>query len=87
MLRTYVDLHLGGATPASRDEALELREVELREDHGVWAAGTCGVIVDAFKSDATVEIMDEDGRTLALLTVDYEALSLLGEAEQEHLAF
>jgi hypothetical protein len=82
-----VDLHLHGRPPVQPDDGLELREVELRENRGVWTAGTRGVIVDAFESDATVEIMDEDGRTLDLITVEYEALSLLDQAEQEHLAF
>jgi hypothetical protein len=64
---------------------MELRSVELRECVGGWAAGTRGVIVDAFVDDATVEIADEDGRTLDLLTLPYDALRMLDAAHQGQL--
>ena len=42
--------------------------------------------MDAFRTDAIVEIVDDDGQTLDLLTVGYEAFTVLETAQQEHLA-
>ena len=84
-LRTLTDLHLH-EPPLDRFEHLELREVELREPCGPWPTGTRGVIVDAFRTDAIVEITDDHGQTLDLLTLGYEAFALLEPAQQEHLA-
>lgn len=48
--------------------------VELREPRGQWPAGTVGAVVELFPAEALVEIADEDGKTLELLSVPYEAL-------------
>jgi len=85
-LRLYTRLHLEGQRPLDHVGDLSLREVELRVAHGKWAAGTMGTIVDAFGEDATVEIMDDEGRTLDLLTLRYEDFKILDRLEQEHLA-
>lgn len=78
-------LAVHGRDSGPRRSDLELREVELREATGRWPAGTRGVIVDAFETRATVEIMDEDGRTLELLSMPYTQVALLESPEQEHL--
>lgn len=50
--------------------------VELREPRGGWPAGTVGAVVELFPTEALVEIADEHGRTVELLTVPYEALRI-----------
>ena len=54
-----------------------LEVVELREARGEWPAGTVGTVVEASDEGALVEIADEEGRTLELLTVPYESLRRL----------
>jgi hypothetical protein len=68
--------HLLGHEPLVRRKDMELRNVKLRYPCDRWPAGTPGVIVDAFRDDATIEISDEEGRTLDLLTLPYETLEL-----------
>jgi Domain of unknown function (DUF4926) len=51
-----------------------LKIAELREEHDGWSAGTTGTIVEAFEDGALFEIADEDGCTLAMLPVPYDAL-------------
>ncbi len=48
--------------------------VELREARGDWPVGTVGTVVEASDDEALVEIVDDDGRTLELLTVPYDSL-------------
>lgn len=48
--------------------------VELREPRGGQAAGAVGAVVELFPTEALVEIVDADGKTLELLNVPYEAL-------------
>ena len=50
--------------------------VELREPRGGQPAGAVGSVVELFATEALVEITDEDGKTLELLTVPYEALRM-----------
>ena len=50
--------------------------VELREARGDWPVGTVGTVVEAADDEALVEIVDDDGRTLELLTVPFEALQV-----------
>jgi hypothetical protein len=85
-LRRLADAHVAGRAPLVRVEEMDLRNVELREAVGSWAAGTRGVIVDAFENDATVEIADENGRTLDLLTLPYAAFRVLDLPQQERIA-
>jgi hypothetical protein len=85
-LRVLADTHLEGASPPARSPERELSQVELRCASGPWGVGTQGVIVDAFESNATIEIADEDGRTLDLLTLPYHAFTVLDSGHQERLA-
>ncbi len=80
------DAHLDGASPLARSPERELSQVELRCASGPWGVGTHGVIVDAFESDAIIEIADEDGRTLDLLTLPYHAFTVLDSGHQEQMA-
>lgn len=48
--------------------------VELREPRGGQPAGAVGSVVELFPTEALVEIADEHGKTVELLTVPYEAL-------------
>ncbi len=50
--------------------------VELRQPRGGQPAGAIGAVVELFPGEALVEIADERGETLELLTVPYEALRL-----------
>jgi hypothetical protein len=75
-LQAQTEIELVGTVGEPRRPEIELRDVRLRREWDSWPAGTRGVIVDAFSHDATVEIADRDGRTLALLTLPYEALDL-----------
>lgn len=75
-LRAQTEVELCGTAAEPRRTEMELRDVRLRREWESWPAGTKAVIVDAFSHDATVEIADREGRTLALLTLPYEALDL-----------
>jgi len=59
--------------------------MSLREPCGRWAVGTLGVIVDAFEDEATVEILDPEGRTLDLLSLGYDRFVVLDSTPQESL--
>jgi Domain of unknown function (DUF4926) len=48
--------------------------VELREARGDHPAGTVGAVVELFATEALVEIVDESGATIELLTVPLGAL-------------
>jgi hypothetical protein len=50
--------------------------VELREPRGGQPAGATAAVVELFPTEALVEITDEHGRTVELLTVPYEALRM-----------
>jgi Domain of unknown function (DUF4926) len=50
--------------------------VELREPRGGQPAGAIGAVVELFATEALVEIADEHGKTLELLSVPYEALRI-----------
>jgi hypothetical protein len=51
-----------------------LKTAELRVAHEGWPAGTKGAIVEAFEDGVMFEIVDEDGETLAMLPLRYDAL-------------
>lgn len=57
--------------------------VELPEPRGGQPAGATGTVVELFPTSALVEIADEHGTTLELLTVPYEALRIR-ESEPAH---
>jgi Domain of unknown function (DUF4926) len=48
--------------------------VELREPRGSQPVGAVGAVLELFPTEALVEITDEAGRTVELLTVPFEAL-------------
>lgn len=53
-----------------------LRTAELRTAQDGLPAGTKGAIVEAFEDGVIFEVVAEDGETLALLSLRYEALTL-----------
>jgi hypothetical protein len=53
-----------------------LSVVELAEEVGGWPAGTAGTLVEAFKDAGLVEIVDDQGRTRAIITAPYASLRL-----------
>jgi len=60
-------------TPSERPDLL-LKGAVLRRPSGRWPSGTEGTIVEAFEDGAIVEIADDDGCTLAMLPLPYDAL-------------
>lgn len=54
-----------------------LARVELAADIGRWPAGTSGTLVETFPREGFVEIVDEGGRTLNIVTAPYAELHLL----------
>lgn len=62
---------MGGAMKAKPDL---LDVVELREPRGGQPAGAVGAVIELFPTEALVEIADEHGQTVELLTVPYAAL-------------
>lgn len=63
-----------GAAMKAKPDLLDV--VELREPRGGQPAGAIGAVVELFPTEALVEIADEHGRTVKLLTVPYEALRI-----------
>jgi hypothetical protein len=61
-----------------RQRIRENDPVALREQIGKWPAGTLGAAVDIYDGAALVEIVDDNGRTLDLLTVPNELLEVQG---------
>jgi hypothetical protein len=55
-----------------------LKTAELRSVQDEWPAGTTGAIVEAFTDGVLFEIVAEDGETLALLPLHYDALLIDG---------
>jgi hypothetical protein len=53
-----------------------LRTGELRTAQEGLPAGTKGAIVEAFEDGVIFEVVNEDGDTLAMLPLRYEALTL-----------
>jgi hypothetical protein len=55
--------------------------VELRKARGSQPAGTAGAVVELLENEALIEIADENGTTVELLTVPYEELRVRPSAE------
>jgi hypothetical protein len=53
-----------------------LSVVELAEEVEGWPAGTAGTLVEALKDAGLVEIVDDRGRTCAIITAPYASLRL-----------
>jgi hypothetical protein len=53
-----------------------LARVELAADIGRWPAGTSGTLVETFPREGFVEIVDETGTTLDIVTALYAELLL-----------
>ena len=60
--------------------------VELREARGDHSAGTVGAVVELFATEALVEIVDESGATIELLTVPLEALRVQSSDREKRRA-
>jgi hypothetical protein len=43
-----------------------------------WPAGTVGTLVETFPHEGFVEIVDDEGRTRAIVTAPYSSLRLSG---------
>ncbi|MGZ4170853.1 MAG: DUF4926 domain-containing protein [Solirubrobacteraceae bacterium] len=50
-----------------------------------WAAGTVGTVVEALDKGAVVEIADEHGHTLDMLSLPYAALEPRPPTDQQRL--
>jgi hypothetical protein len=57
-----------------KDKPDVLDVVEPRETRGGQSAGAIGAVAELLATEALVEITDERGRTVELVTVPYEAL-------------
>ncbi len=66
------------------DPAL-LDVIELRVASGRWPAGTAATLVEMFEDGGLVEISDDDGRTLDIIPLPYEAMTVLPRSEQQQL--
>jgi Domain of unknown function (DUF4926) len=51
-----------------------LKMAELCVSHEGWPAGTKGAIVEAFEDGVLLEVVGEDGETLAMLPLRYDVL-------------
>ncbi len=60
-----------------------LDSVMLLRDYDEWPAGTAGAVVLTFPDAVEVEIVGPDGRCLALLTVPYDDLAVIGDAQEQ----
>ena len=65
-----------------RDAIEENDVVELRGSVGRWPAGTRGTAVSDYGDVKLIEISDEHGRTLDLITVDHPRLRRLSRAQR-----
>jgi Domain of unknown function (DUF4926) len=67
-----------------------LSVVDLRVEVGRWPVGTRGTVVEAFDDGALVEISDDRGHTLDMLSLPFDALTVVAPptaaAAQERLA-
>lgn len=62
-----------------------LEVVELRVESDGWAAGTTGTVVEVLDEGVIVEIADDDGRTLALLSLPEDTIKKIDIPEQRPL--
>jgi hypothetical protein len=69
---------------AERIELLDV--VELRVESGRWPVGTAGTVVEKLERGAIVEIADEHGHTLDMLSLPYVALTTHEPFDQQRLA-
>lgn len=60
--------------------------VELRVATESWEAGTIGTVVDVSPDRLLVEVSDEQGRTLDLVSLPPEAVKRLNLPDQERLS-
>jgi hypothetical protein len=59
--------------------------VELRASAGRWPAGRLGTVLEVFPDGVMVEIADNEGRTLEILSLPSEAVAVLPTTTQERL--
>jgi hypothetical protein len=74
------------AHPPVHHPIAELDAVEFTVPVGPWPAGTEAVVLEVFDQGALVEVADQDGQTLDLLSVPWPALKRRPEPRQERLA-
>jgi hypothetical protein len=67
-------MKLDSATAPTQDSVLST--VALTAEADGWPAGTLGTLVETFPHEGFVEVVDDSGRTRAILTVPYTALRL-----------
>ena len=60
----------------SRHHALDV--VELIADSGRWPAGTVGTVLEADDQSALVEISDDQGHALDVVSLPLDALATVG---------
>ena len=60
--------------------------VELREERGGQPAGAVGAVVELLPTEALVEFADEHGRTVELLSVPFDALTVRSPQPAERRA-
>jgi hypothetical protein len=63
----------------------ELDVVELGVQSGRWPAGTEGTVLERRDDSAVIEIADERGHTLEIVTVPVEALRRIETPQQQAL--
>jgi len=63
----------------------ELDVVELAVESGRWPAGTCATVLEAFSDGALVEVADDRGHTLEMLSLPWSALRPMRVADQRRL--
>jgi len=75
------------ATPAilHRDMLKPLDIVELRVAVDSWEAGTTATVLEVAEASALLEVSDENGRALEILTAPLEAVKRLDVPDQSRL--
>jgi hypothetical protein len=59
--------------------------VELRCEAGGWPAGTSGTVVHAYAEEGVVEVSDDNGCSLDLLTLRYSDITVVWAAPRDPL--
>jgi hypothetical protein len=75
-----------GHSPIEKGSTLpqELDVVKFLAPVGDWPAGTTGTVVDAFTDGGIVEVSDDEGRMLDLVSAPYTALEVVWSVSREH---
>lgn len=76
---------MGHSTAEESAVVHELDVVSFDVPIGAWAAGTRGTVVDWSAAGGTVEVSDESGRMLDLVTVSYENVTVVWSMDHEQV--